>query len=64
MADNDDVVSETLPEVFGSLRHYFHVISGGDETSDPDFELRVRILNEEDRDASPGALSAAATVRF
>ncbi len=53
VADNDDGVSETLPEVFGSLRHYFHVISGGDETSDPDFELRVRMLNEEDRDGYP-----------
>ena len=39
--------TERLPEVFGSLRHYFHVISGGD------FELRVRILNEEDSDGYP-----------
>ena len=41
VADNNDGVRETLPEVFGSLRHYFQVISGGD------FELRVRILNLE-----------------
>ena len=33
--------SETLPEVFGSLRHYFHEVSGGD------FELHLRILNLE-----------------
>ena len=32
---------ETLPEVFGSLRHYFHDTSGGN------YELQVRILNRE-----------------
>ena len=36
VADNNDGVSETLPEVFGSLRHYFHEVSGGA------FELHVR----------------------
>ena len=36
--------TETLPEVFGSLRHYLHVVSGGA------FELRVRILNRETND--------------
>ena len=41
VADNDDGVSETTPEVFGSLRHYFHVTSGGN------FQLHVRILNLE-----------------
>ena len=41
VADNNDGASETLPEVFGSLWHYFHVVSGGD------FELHVRILNPE-----------------
>ncbi len=46
VADNNDGVSETLPEVFGSLRHYFHAASGGD------FELHVRILNLE-RDEYP-----------
>ena len=39
--DDDDSVTETLPEVFGSLRHYFHVTSGGA------YELHVRILNLE-----------------
>ena len=39
--------TQKLPEVFGSLRHYFHVISGGR------FELRVRILNKEDRRGYP-----------
>ena len=38
--------TEPLPEVFGSLRHYFHVVSNGA------FELRVRILNIE-RDDYP-----------
>ena len=37
---------ETLPEVFGSLRHYFHDTSGGA------YELHVRILNLE-RDGYP-----------
>ena len=27
--NDNDTVTDTLPEVFGSLRHYFHVISGG-----------------------------------
>ena len=41
VADNGDGVSETTPEVFGSLRHYFHVTSGGA------YQLHVRILNLE-----------------
>ena len=39
--------TQKLPEVFGSLRKYFDVISGGR------FELRVRILNKEDRRGYP-----------
>ena len=44
--DDNDSVTETLPEVFGSLRHYFHDTSGGA------YQLHVRILNLE-RDGYP-----------
>ncbi|MCY3738675.1 MAG: hypothetical protein OXG13_19915 [Gemmatimonadaceae bacterium] len=40
--------TQRLPEVFGSLRHYFHQVSGGD------FELHVRILNQERYNAQQG----------
>ena len=38
---DSDSVTEPLPEVFGSLRDYYHVVSGGA------YQLHVRILNME-----------------